>query len=64
LVALIRGVRERGVTIVWIEHVVHALIAAADRLVVLASGRMIAEGEPSLVIKDTEVQRVYMGIEV
>jgi branched-chain amino acid transport system ATP-binding protein len=64
LVGLIRGVRSRGVGIVWIEHVVHALLAAADRLVVLAGGRMVAAGEPNAVIKDPEVQRVYMGIEV
>jgi len=64
LVALIRGVRSRGVTIVWIEHVVHALIAAADRLVVLAGGKIIAEGEPNRVIRDAEVRRVYMGIEL
>jgi len=64
LVALVRGVRDTGVAIVWIEHVVHALLAAADRMVVLASGAIIAEGEPQTVIRDPEVQRVYMGIEV
>ncbi|MCC6472544.1 MAG: ABC transporter ATP-binding protein [Burkholderiales bacterium] len=64
LVELIRGVRATGVTIVWIEHVVHALLAAADRLVVLAGGRLIAQGAPQAVIRDPEVQRVYMGIEV
>ena len=64
LVGLVRGVRDTGVAIVWIEHVVHALLAAADRLVVLAAGGIIAEGKPQQVIRDPEVQRVYMGIEV
>ncbi len=64
LVDLIRKLRDTGVTIVWIEHVVHALLAVADRLVVLASGKLIAQGEPQAVIQDQEVRRVYMGIEV
>ena len=63
LVALIRRIRERGITIVWIEHVVHALLAVADRLMVLNFGEKIAEGLPQVVIKDPEVKRVYMGIE-
>ncbi len=64
LVSLVRGVRDSGVAIVWIEHVVHALLAAADRLAVLANGGIIAEGSPQQVITDPEVQRVYMGIEL
>jgi branched-chain amino acid transport system ATP-binding protein len=45
----------------WIEHVVHALFAVADRLIVLNAGRKLAEGEPSQVLADPEVQRVYLG---
>ena len=63
LVALIRRIRERGVTIVWIEHVVHALLAVADRILVLNFGEKITEGAPQAVINDPEVKRVYMGIE-
>jgi branched-chain amino acid transport system ATP-binding protein len=63
LVELIRRIRDRGVTIVWIEHVLHALLAAADRIMVLNFGEKIAEGAPQAVIKDPEVKRVYMGIE-
>ena len=44
LVALIRRIRDRGVTIVWIEHVLHALLAVADRIMVLNFGEKIAEG--------------------
>ena len=64
LVALVRRIRDRGVTIVWIEHVLHALMAVADRLLVLNFGEKIAEGVPAEVIALPEVQRVYMGIEV
>ncbi|HEY5082085.1 MAG TPA: ABC transporter ATP-binding protein [Bauldia sp.] len=63
LVELIRRIRDSGVTIVWIEHVLHALLAAADRIMVLNFGEKIAEGAPQTVIKDPEVKRVYMGIE-
>ncbi|MFT3975192.1 MAG: hypothetical protein QM699_17650 [Amaricoccus sp.] len=63
LVALVRRIRDRGVTIVWIEHVLHALLAVADRLLVLNFGEKIAEGVPAQVIADPEVKRVYMGIE-
>ncbi len=63
LVALVRRIRDRGVTILWIEHVLHALMAVADRLMVLNFGEKIAEGDPRTVISDPEVKRVYMGIE-
>jgi branched-chain amino acid transport system ATP-binding protein len=63
LVALVRQVRDRGVTIIWIEHVLHALMAVADRVLVLNFGVKIAEGTPDKVMQDQEVQRVYMGIE-
>jgi branched-chain amino acid transport system ATP-binding protein len=63
LVALVREVRASGVSIVWIEHVVHALIAAVDRLVVLHGGALIAEGAPAEVIRRPAVAEIYMGIE-
>lgn len=63
LVALIRRIRDNGITIVWIEHVLHALFAVADRLLVLNFGEKIAEGAPAAVIEDPEVKRVYMGVE-
>ena len=63
LVATIRDVRATGVTIVWIEHVVHALLAVVDRLFVLNFGRKIAEGEPGAVIASQEVRGIYLGIE-
>jgi branched-chain amino acid transport system ATP-binding protein len=63
LVALVKDVRASGVSIIWIEHVVHALIAAVDRLVVLHGGTLIAEGAPAEVIRRPQVAEIYMGIE-
>lgn len=63
LVGLIRRIRDRGVTIVWIEHVLHAVLAVADRIMVLNFGEKIAEGKPQDVVNSAEVRRVYMGIE-
>jgi len=63
LVALVKEVRATGVSIVWIEHVVHALIAVVDRLVVLHGGALIAEGAPAEVIRRPLVAEIYMGIE-
>jgi branched-chain amino acid transport system ATP-binding protein len=48
---------------VWIEHVVHALLAIADRLFVINFGQPIALGAPQAVMADHEVQRVYLGVE-
>jgi len=63
LVELVNQVRASGVSIIWIEHIVHALIAAVDRLVVLHSGALIAEGQPAEVIRRPQVAEIYMGIE-
>jgi branched-chain amino acid transport system ATP-binding protein len=63
LVDELKALKASGVTMVWIEHVVHALLAIADRLVVINFGAKLAEGEPRAVMADPEVQRVYMGME-
>jgi branched-chain amino acid transport system ATP-binding protein len=63
LVQLIRALNAGGMTIVWIEHIVHALLSVVSRLIVLEFGRKIAEGEPHAVMAEPEVQRSYLGIE-
>jgi len=63
LVALIKEVRAAGVSIIWIEHVVHALVAVVDRIAVLHGGVLIAQGEPAEVIRRPQVAEIYMGIE-
>ena len=62
LVQLIRDIKQSGVTIVWIEHIVHALLAVVSRLLVLNFGRKIVEGEPRTVMASDEVREIYMGI--
>ena len=63
LIDTIRAIHASGVTIVWIEHVVHALVAVVQRLVVLNFGRKIAEGEPQTVMRSKDVREIYIGIE-
>ena len=63
LIALIRNIKVSGVAIVWIEHVVHALLASIDRLLVLHNGAFIADGDPQAVIRSPQVAEIYMGIE-
>jgi len=63
LVAELQQIKARGVTMIWIEHVVHALLSLADRLLVINFGQKLAEGEPRAVMNDPDVRRVYMGIE-
>jgi branched-chain amino acid transport system ATP-binding protein len=61
LVRIVEGVRQRGVSVVWVEHVVHALTSAVSRVICLAGGRLIAEGEPQAVLDHPEVKEVYLG---
>jgi branched-chain amino acid transport system ATP-binding protein len=62
LVTLIREVRATGVSLIWIEHVVHALIAVVDRISVLHAGAIIASGDPNAVIRSPQVAEIYLGI--
>jgi len=63
LIELIGEVRRGGVSIIWIEHVVHALVASIDRLLVLHNGGFIAEGDPQTVLRSPQVAEIYLGIE-
>ncbi|MET4177704.1 branched-chain amino acid transport system ATP-binding protein [Bradyrhizobium sp. LA6.1] len=63
LVVTIHDIRKTGVSILWIEHVVHALFAVIDRLVVLNFGRKIADGAPKEVMQRPDVHQIYIGIE-
>jgi branched-chain amino acid transport system ATP-binding protein len=62
LIETIRSIHARGIGIIWIEHVVHALLAVVSRLVVLDFGRIVAQGVPSEVMRSSEVQTIYMGV--
>jgi len=61
LLSAIRDVHASGVTIVWIEHVVHALLSVAQRLVVVNFGKLIADGMPADVMNSRDVKQVYLG---
>ncbi len=63
LVGELRRIKAKGVTMIWIEHVVHALLSIADRLFVINFGQKLAEGEPRAVMDNPVVRRVYMGME-
>ena len=63
LVGTIKDIRATGVAIIWIEHIVYALLAVVDRLIVLNFGRKIAEGHPQTVMDSPDVRQIYIGIE-
>jgi branched-chain amino acid transport system permease protein len=60
-IALIRRIRDQGATIVFVEHVMRAVMALTDRIVVLNHGKLIAQGEAAEVMKEAEVVNAYLG---
>ncbi len=62
LIVTIRELRSQGLTIVWIEHIVHALVSAVDRLMAIDFGKMLVEGPPAEVMASAQVRDVYMGV--
>jgi branched-chain amino acid transport system ATP-binding protein len=64
LVETIRGVHRGGMSIIWIEHVLHALNAVVERLLVLNFGKVIGIGEPQAIMASREVREIYLGIEI
>jgi branched-chain amino acid transport system ATP-binding protein len=61
ILALLVRLNEQGVTIILIEHIMSAVMSFSRRLVVLVSGRKIADGKPDEVMRDPEVERAYLG---
>jgi branched-chain amino acid transport system ATP-binding protein len=61
LTAIIRGLQGDGIAILWIEHVVRALLSTVDRLLCLANGALVADGEPREVLASDAVRTVYLG---
>lgn len=64
LIATIKDIHAQGVTIIWIEHVLHALTSVVERLLVLDFGKVIGIGAPDQIMASKEVQEIYLGIEV
>jgi branched-chain amino acid transport system ATP-binding protein len=61
IVGLLVRLNERGITIVMIEHIMRAVMKFSQRLVVLVSGKKIADGRPDAVIRDPDVEKAYIG---
>jgi branched-chain amino acid transport system ATP-binding protein len=64
LIRTIKDIHESGVTIIWIEHVLHALTSVVERLLVLDFGKVISIGKPDDIMASQEVQEIYLGIDV
>ncbi|MFD2055939.1 ABC transporter ATP-binding protein [Mesorhizobium calcicola] len=64
LVSTIKAIHARGTTIIWIEHVLHALTSVVERLLVLDFGRVIGIGAPDEIMASKEVREIYLGLEV
>ena len=63
LVELINAIRGRGVTIIWIEHVVRALVSVVDWILAINFGNKLTEGTPEAVVNSPEFQEIYFGVE-
>ncbi|MDQ0420742.1 branched-chain amino acid transport system ATP-binding protein [Peteryoungia aggregata LMG 23059] len=61
LVGLISELKADGLSIIWIEHILHALLKVIDRLICMSVGEIIAEGDPQAVMRDPSVMAAYLG---
>ncbi|MEX0426098.1 ABC transporter ATP-binding protein [Nocardioides sp. DS6] len=64
LVGIVRAFNAEGMAVVWIEHVVRALTAVVDRLICLAGGVFVGDGDPAAVLADPRVREVFLGNDV
>ncbi len=64
LVEIVRAVNATGTAVIWIEHVVRALTAVVTRLICLAGGTIVGDGEPSSVLAEPAVREVFLGTDV
>jgi ABC-type branched-subunit amino acid transport system ATPase component len=60
----VAGLPARGITVIWVEHVLYAIMKTATRMIVLNRGELIAEGPPAAVARDPAVVKAYLGEEM
>ena len=63
LIKTINEIKKSGISIIWIEHIVHALLSIVDRLIVINFGKIIADGNPKKTFNSKKVKEIYLGIE-
>ncbi|HEY5388756.1 MAG TPA: ABC transporter ATP-binding protein, partial [Thermoleophilia bacterium] len=61
VIATVKNLQAAGISIIWIEHIVRALLAVVTRIVAISFGRNLIEGDPNEVMCSAEVQACYMG---
>lgn len=64
LIESIQDIRANGTSIIWIEHIVHALLAVVDHLLVINFGKLLVHGNPAEVMASAQVQEIYLGMAV
>jgi branched-chain amino acid transport system ATP-binding protein len=64
LVEIVRGVNSEGTAVIWIEHVVRALTPVVNRLICLAGGKFVGDGDPAAVLAEPAVREVFLGTDV
>jgi ABC-type branched-subunit amino acid transport system ATPase component len=60
----VAGLPARGITVIWVEHVLYAIMKTASRIIVLNRGELIAEGPPAAMARDPAVVKAYLGEEM
>lgn len=63
LLIVIKDIRAQGVTLIWIEHIVHALASAVDRILAINFGTKLAEGPPQEILASKAFKEIYLGVE-
>ncbi len=61
VLAILLGMKERGIAVIMIEHIMRAVVRFSERIAVLVAGRKIADGSPDEVLRNAEVERAYLG---
>jgi ABC-type branched-subunit amino acid transport system ATPase component len=63
MIDVVRSIRDRGISVLIIEHVMAAIMALSDRIAVIHHGELLAIGEPAVIVKDPKVVEAYLGEE-